>query len=374
MKQGYTKAVMLVAGAVLGLAAFNGLGCGLIADTDRIVVAKLDGKNITRRDLLDLIYDMPDNKRPIVRSANDYLRVLNQHIDQEIKTPLGQSMAAEGTIVIDREVAREQFFQSSGDEEEQYRHMWAVPVPKPGEESELMQVYNLKAADIQAFKNIIEQETDRIMDKLQGEEAVRYLAMKAYQAGELPLDPEALKLEYELNQSNLQTYEAITFLGLQFPASAPESNSEAANVRTRINNGEDFDAILSEYLQKDMRYGVESDIENNPSLERFRLFWEQASGSQVGDIVGPVYMPEYARGRQDQSGQVVQEIVPASFLVFKVLEHRPARALSFEEATPYLSGPIAYAEMMERLREEHGVEIYKDKLPETDGGNQDIFR
>src|SRR5690349_19638712 len=77
-------------------------GCGLIADQSLIVVAKLDGKNITRGMLDDLIYDMDDKERPNIRTRQDYLRVLNQYIDQEIKIPLGQEMAAKGEIKIDR--------------------------------------------------------------------------------------------------------------------------------------------------------------------------------------------------------------------------------------------------------------------------------
>ena len=374
MRQKDTIIRLLLGSALLSAVAFSGLHCGLLADTDRYVVAKLDGKNITRRDLLDVIYDLPDDKRPIIRSRKDYLRVLNQYIDQEIKIPLGQTLADDGEITIDRDVAREQFFKSSGDQEEQNRHMWAIPVPKPGEETELMRIYNLQAVDIQRQKDIIEQETDKIVEQQQGDEAVRYLAMKAYQAGELTLDPESLQLEYELNKDNFKTFEGITFRGLQFPASNPQANEEAAKVRTRLNNGENFDTILDEYLQRDIRFGIESDIENNPSLERFRLFWEQASGTKVGDIVGPVYMPEYARTRTGENGQAIQEVVPASFLVFKVIEYRPARPLTFDEAVPYLAGPIAFAQMMEKLRDDHGVEIYEDKLPEARGGDRDIFK
>ncbi|MBX3176957.1 MAG: hypothetical protein KF886_06345 [Candidatus Hydrogenedentes bacterium] len=365
---GLAALVFVVSGAF-----FTGPGCGLIADTDRIVVAKIGDKSITRGDLFRLIYEMDDDERPIIRSRMDYRRVLDQYIDRQIKMPLGQQMAQEGKLNIDREMAREQFFKQSGDREQEYRHMWSVPVPKDGEETELMKVYNLRAADIQAMKNIIEQETDRLIEQMQGEAAVHTLAAEAFRNGEIELDPEALRLEYEINQEQLHTFEGMTFLGLQFPASDPESSAEASRVRERVNNGESFDAILEEYLARSMRYGIESDIENNPSLTRFQTFWDQASGAREGDILGPLYMPEYARAGQDASGQPVQQTVPATYLVFKVLEHRPARTLTLEEATPMLAAPIAYAAMMEKLRDERGVEVYEDKLPEVRGGERDIF-
>jgi hypothetical protein len=357
---------------LLGVTGSNS-GCGMIAEPDRIVIAKLDGKNITRRMLLDIIYDMKDDERPIVRSRKDYLRVLNQHIDRQIKIPLGQQMANEGKLTINRDIAREKFFSESGDNEEQYRHMWTVPVPKEGEETELMKIYNLRAVDIQAMKNIIEQETDRIVEEMQAEQAVQLLAMEAVQKGELTLDPEALQREYEVSKDTLRTYEGMTFLGLQFAVSDPQANEEAAKVRQRIDAGESFDKVLEEYLARDIRFGIESDIENNPSLTRFQMFWDQVSGAKEGDIFGPIYMPEYSRVRQDATGQSVQEIVPATYLVFKVLEYRPGRTLTIEEATPMLAGPIAYAAMMNRLREQHGVEVYEDKLPEVTGGDEDIF-
>lgn len=359
---------LLAAAAVLG-----GAGCGIIADEDRIAVAKMDGKEITRGDLLTLIYDMPDDKRPIIRSKRDYLRVLNLYIDRQITIPLGQQMANEGRIEVNREAAREQFFESQGDDEEQYRLMWSVPVPEPGEETELMQTYNLGAAEIQAFKNIIEQETDRIVDVMQGRQAVHQLAVEALQAGELHLDEEAMKMEYEMNKEQLQSLESITFLGLQFPASDPESSEEASAVRERLDEGEDFDAVLSEYLARSMDYGIESEIENNPEIARFRTFWDQVSGTAEGEILGPIYIPEYTRIGQGENGRRVQETVPASYLVFKVTEYRPARTLTMEEATPYIARPIAYAAMMEQLREEHGVEVYEDQLPEVRGGAEDIF-
>lgn len=374
MRRGFIRVTSVTRLAfITGLPLLIGAGCGEIVNTDRDVVATLDGKNITRGEIEGLIYDMPDDERPIIRSRRDYLRVLNQYIDRKIKIPLGQQMASEGKIEIDREMARERYFQSAGDKEEQYRHMWAIPTPEPGQESELMKVYNLRAEDFRAVKNIIEQETDIIVDELQGEAAVQQLALQAFQAGELTLDPEALKLEYELNKENLQTYEGMTFLGLQFQADDPNASSEATKVRERLDAGEDFDTVLAEYLARDMKYGIESDIENNPSVSRFQTFWDQASGVQEGDIVGPVFMPEYSRMRQGPDGQATQETVPSSYLVFRVMDYRPARTLSLEEATPMLAGPIAFAEMMKILREQHGVQIFEDKLPVVRGGDEDIF-
>lgn len=359
--------------AALSLLFASGSGCGWIADTDRIVIATLDGKNITRGMLEDLIYDMDDDERPVIRTRQDYLRVLEKYIDDQIKIPLGQELAAKGEIKVDQDAAREQFFKTSGDKEEEHRHMWSIPTPKPGEEPELMKVYNLTSVDIQRMKDFIEQETDVVVEKIQGEEAVAYLAKKAFEAKELVLDEEDLKMEYELNKENFRSFESLTILGIQFPTAMEGSSTEATRVRERLNAGENFDAILNEYLQKDMSYGIESVIENNPALERFKGFWLEASGAAVGDVLGPIFMPDYNRMKRDAGGQVVQETVPECWIVFKVLEAKPSEILPFEKARNFVAGPVAYAAMMEKLRQQHGVEIYEDKIEEPRGGAADIF-
>lgn len=359
--------------AFLAVVLAGSSGCGWIADTDRIVIAKIGDKEITRGTLARIIYDMPDDERPIIRTRQDYLRVLEQYIDKEIKIPLGIELAAKGEIKVDRDAVREEFFKTAGDKEETYRHMWSIPVPKPGEESQLMQIYNLTAQEIQAVKDMIEQETDVMMDKLQGDQAVSYLAQKAFLAKELVLDEADLKMEYEVNKENFKSFESLTILGIQFPTSQPGSSAEASKVRERLNAGDAFDDILNEYLARDIRFGIESVIENNPSLERFKGFWQEASGAAVGDVLGPTYMPDYGRVGKDANGQAVQETVPECWIVFKVLEAKPATILTFEEARGYVSAPVAFTEMLKKLREEKGVEIFKEKIPEPRGGDKDIF-
>jgi len=351
-------------------------GCGILADTDRIVIAEIDGKPITRGKLFGVIHDMPNDRRPRIQSRQDYLRVLNAYIDAEIKIPLGQELADQGKIDIPRDVAREAYFISIRDEDEQNtkRTMWAIPVPAPGEETELMRTYDLSSEAIQFQKNVIDQGTDQALENLLGDQAVSYLAMEAYQAGELTLDEEILRIEYEITKEEYKTLERLTFLGLQFPTDRPGASAEAAGVRERVAAGEDFEVIVNEYLASSMSYGIESVIENNPDLDRFRGFWQEASGATVGEIRGPVFMPEYSRMREGDGGRVEEAIVPECFLVFKVLEHQPETVMTFEEAVPYIAPNVAFAAMMERLRKERGVVIYEDKLPSPSGGTSTILQ
>ena len=56
--------------------------------------------------------------------------------------------------------------------------------------------------------------------------------------------------------------------------------------------------------------------------------------------------------------------MPAAYIVFKVLEQKPAGVLDYERAKPLVARPLLVSKMIHLLREENGVEIYEDKLPD----------
>jgi hypothetical protein len=132
--------------------------------------------------------------------------------------------------------------------------------------------------------------------------------------------------------------------------------------------GESFDSLVEEYAAKgkedQVEYVIQSDIENNPALTRFRGFWSAASGAQTGDVVGPVYLPAYQQVVEMSDGAPRVTDMPEAYLVFKVLEHTPESVLGLEEARPQIVLPLITAKMMHALREEKGVEVYEDKLPD----------
>ncbi len=344
------------------------LGCGQITDKDRIRIAKIGDHFITRGDLFKLIREMPDTDRPIIRTRSDLLRVLNQHIDSRIKLPLGKKLAAEGKVNVDREFAREQFFNESGDEAEQLRAMWKMEVPQAGVITPMMKLYGLTPELLQFNKDNIEESTDRMVEKLQADQAVEYLAAEAVKGGEITLEEAEIKREYEFMKEQLVTFEELQFLGIRFPASDTSALTQAAAVRSRLTAGESFDSLATEFEKRGAadgwQYVFESGIMNNPALERFRGFWTEASGAVPGDIVGPLYLPAYQQVAQDQTGRTKSVEMPDSYIVFKVLDHKAAGILEYEKAKPLVIRPLLVSKMMHRLREERGVEIYEDKLPD----------
>lgn len=349
-------AVILMAGTVTG--------CGKIADTDQIEVARVDGKSITRADLFRVIRNMTDEDRPVIRNRGDLLRVLNQHIDEQITRPLGKQLAKEGKINVPRDLARERYFSTLGDREEQMRSMWAMEVPPPGVVTPLMKVYELTPEHLRAQKDFIEQETDLVVETMQAEQAVQYLAVEAVKNKTLTLDDAALEQEYNLNPQAFQRLERMVFLAIRIPASVPNAIQLATEARRRIDAGEEFDAIVDEYLQKDRTFVIESEIENNPTLDRFQSFWLEASGAEPGTIIGPIYLPAYSQMGQDAQGKPAQREMPDSYMVLKVLEHEAARPFTLQEAKPLLAGPVIVGEMMRQLRAEHGVEVFEANLPD----------
>lgn len=361
-----TRVKMLAAAALLAVLA---AGCGRIVDKDRIRVAKMGDKYITRGDLFRLIREMPDTDRPKIRSRGDLLRVLNHHIDQQIKLPLGKKLKEEGKIDVDREQAREVYFQERGDEADYQRAMWQAEIPVNNEITPLMKVYDLTPDRLRNLKQNIEEGTDAVVARLLGESAVQYLAVEAFKEKRITISDEEFEREYRFSGETLNVFEEIAFRAVRFPAALPDASARASAVRARLDAGEGFDALVDEFLRRGaeekVEYVIESGIQNNPALERFRGFWEVASGAAVDSIIGPVYLPAYRQVATDAQGRARAINMPDAYLVLKVLECTPARKLTLEEAKPTLAAPLIIGKMMQMLRDENGVEIYQDSLPDV---------
>lgn len=338
-----------------------------MTDKDRIRVAKVGDKYITRGDLFKIIRDLPDKARPLIRNKSDLVRILNQQIDSRIKLPLGRQMAKEGKVSVDRETAREMFFRESGDEEEEYRNMWAMEVPPPGVITPLMEVYGLTPELLQFNKDMVEEGTDRMIAKLQGEQALEVLAVDALKEGLIELDEEETEREYGFMKEQFVVPEYLEFKGIRLDES-DEAGSQASRLRERIQAGENFDSLLEEFTRKgaedNTQYVIEAGIVNDPRKSHLRAFWEAASGAEVGDIIGPVFLRASQQRSQDASGRIIVTEQPPYYLLCQVTVSQPQSLLPYEQARPQVVMPLIKAKMMHRLREEHGVEIYEDKLPD----------
>ena len=335
------------------------LGCGLIADKDRIKIAKVKNRYITRGDLAKVIRDMPDDERPMIKNKGDLLRVLNEYLDQQIKGPLAeeleQQLAAQGgKTLVPRELAMQRYFEDHKDDD--YAAMYSVTDPA---------TVGMNQAQLEIMKQQIDLGIDRTLEKLKGDAAVGYRAIEAFKQGTLAVTDAEYEREYNLRKDTLKKFEWVRFMALRFQADAPNSELDAATVRKRVDAGEKFEAVLEEYKAQDPKRAIESEIENNPSLAKFQGFWMNASGCQTGDVIGPVFLPDYQvmTGADAKGRQKVQDM-PAAYLVLKVLDHRPETTLTLDEAKASLMPTILLAKAMEQLRKENYVEIFDKKLPD----------
>ena len=340
--------------AGLLLAAMVLTGCGFIADKDRIKIAKLGDDYYTRGDLYELLREMPDEERPHIQSKGDLIRVLQFMLDGKIKAPLASEIEQEiGKPLVTREQAKQRLFSLFPDENYQVLFMDADP-----------RAFDMTKAEWESAKAEVELKIDKVEINLRGEAALAYRAIKAFQDGSLKIEDDEFKREYDLQKDTLKMPEAIHFLGIRFSTTEENAEGKAAEIRRRLDEGESFDDLVNEYLLKNKDYIVDSDIQQNPNSATFAGFWVSASGAEQGDIIGPVFMPGYQSQRVDEQGRVVRKVLPDAYVVLRVIEHAPERPLTLEEAKPRLAQGIMLAKMMKQLREENGMEIFVDKLPD----------
>lgn len=352
MKQSTLKGWYVALALVVSLLA---VGCGFLADKDRIVIARVDGKNITRGDLAKYIHDLPDEERPLIQSKADSLATLNGWINDQVKGKLAEQLRKEGKIDVSRDLAREIYFQKHPE----FRAASQIQDPTQLE---------MSAGDLNAVRAEIEFGTDEEVDRLMRDEALKFRVYEGIQSKTLQITPEEVRLEYDRRKNELIKFEYLEFIALQFPLAMPDAIERAGDARRRIDAGEKFDDVLRPYMEKDPNFGIPGALENNPAIERFRSFWDTVHGASVGQIIGPVLMPEHEEYKMDpQTKKPVQQKRPAAQLVLEVTKHEPERLKTFEEAANEVATGIAKQRVLEQIRAEHGVEVYFDKLENPAG-------
>lgn len=329
--------------------------CGRIIDKDLIVVARIGDREITRGELRKVVREMPDNERPNIQSRGDYTNVLEAYVDEEIRNDLAEKLEQEGKLKVPRELAAAQFDAENPD----MAHLDQIEASPALEEQ-----YNIGKAEIQIMRNEREAGIDRVHRKLKGKAAVILRAQQAVQDKTLEVTPQELQEEYDLRGDEFQKFEQILFTGIIFRGDANQARAEAAQVVQRVQNGEKFEDIQAQYrAQNPEMYLEAAGIENNPALEKYRGFWQQASGAEVGQVIGPIFLPPFDK-LNPTTGRA--ESTPGGILVLKVLDHKPEQQKSLEEAATELALPILEAKMMQKLRQEYKAETYPNKLPDPD--------
>lgn len=328
-------------------------GCGLVADKDRIRVAKLGDRYITRGDMYKVLRDMSDDERPTIEKKADLIDVVRKMINTDIQKRLGDQIESKlGKPLVSREQAQQRFISLHPDEN--YGVLFTNVDPHS---------LDMSPEEWTSAKDQAEIEVDRVLSEMRGQAAVAYRAIEDFKAAKLKATDEEVQREFNLRTAELKVPERIRFAGLRFVTTLPGAETQAAEVRRRLAEGVTFDALLQEYLAKSKEFVVDSDIVNDGSPS-FAGFWVNASGSQTGDIIGPVFMPAYEGVGADASGRRITRRIPDAYLVFRVLEHYPERPMTLEEAKGRVLPDILMAKIIDQLWMESGATIYEDKLPD----------
>lgn len=339
-------------------------GCGNLTDKDLIVVAELNGEPIRRGDLRKLIRDMDDEERPIIHNRGDLLRVLNRYVDETLLDDVANELHAEGKIDVPREQATAIYFARNPED----RVIYEIEDAQELQSEE----FDVSAGQLAAFKAEIDFKIDDVEQELLRESALQYLAQDALRTGRMTITDEEFQQEYKVFKDRLYFFERVGFVGIRFPAEAANAAEKAAEVRRALEQGTSFQRLLTAYHAANPDLVFESMIENNPTLPQFKQFWDKVTGASVGDIYGPLFLPAHDIMEQLPDGTVQSKTYPAAYVVIQVTHHEPPKQKTWDQAKNDLAPVIVRRKMMQQLRDEYGVEVYEDKLP--DPGRYDVER
>lgn len=327
-------------------------GCGLIADTDRLTIAEIGEREITRGDLRMAIREMPPATKPLIRTKGDVRRALENYIDQEIKLDYALDLEAEGKINVPQEIAERVYFMNNRETVD------VRQIQDPG-------LLGMNQQELEAAKAEMQEKIEEMRLDMLREEAMRYRVQQAMATGSIEISQEEYARAYRARKDNLMFPRKAEVTGIVFPASRSESQTLAAEVRRRLEDGEPLDELIDEYDEKG-GVPIETMIPEDSGMPQFRSFWQEAEGQGAGAIIGPVFVEASQTQTTNAQGEPQQSRTPASFMVARIERIIQPQQKTLEEAKPDLAPAILYTKVVEQLREEYDVEIakYEENFPD----------
>jgi hypothetical protein len=317
-------------------------------------VAEMNGEVINAGDLMRVIRNMADGERPLIQNKSDLRRALDKYIDDTIKDEIAETLLAEGRIQPNTELATAIYFEKNSE----YEVLWRSSANLDA----LARNLNYKKAEIDVLVYAIELGIEAEEYILLREQALDYVRNVALSEGALSVTQDEYDADYAMRKDELIYFESIDFRAIRFPATLDDASGQAHRIVQRIKAGEPFGDIFKDYKSEDAASVIEAAFENDPAVEKFKLFWGRVTGSKVGDIIGPIFLPPYT---DIFEGRAVP--MPGAFLVLEVLARDDRRQKSAQEARDDMATGILSQKMMQRLREEHGVAIFPEGLPDPAG-------
>ena len=331
------------------LACVSMLGsCGNIVDKDRIRIAKIGDHYVTRGDLYRHLRLMSPEERPHINNRGDLLRVLEKYIDEQLQEQVANELLTEGTI--------------EAPPEEQVARLYDAQHPEENINPENPEQFGMTEADVEAIQQRRQKGIEELRQQLLKQEAVIQAVQKAVEAGEITISEEEYREDYEMRKNELFKPEKVTFRALVFPIQAPEAGPNSAEARKRLVKGDPWEDVAKTFTEARKALPLQTTFTNTGQL-KFQSFWEQASGTQKGRILGPLIIEDWEMVTPGPGNQP-QRTSLTGYLVAEVLDITPPAQKSFEEAQPDLAPSIYYVKFMKALREKQNVGIYEDRLPE----------
>ncbi len=336
----------LRAAALCALAAISFSSCFGIIDKERRKIAMLNGKAITRGDFNKVLRDMSPETRPNIRTKGDVRSALQNYLDKEVRKKNAEDLVAAGKISIPRPMAEA-----------------VLRINKPEMFYKILnpEEYHMSEQDLKYMEEEREIRIDEMLKELEAEEGVLYRIDQAVKDQTITVSDDEYLKEFELRQADLNHPERIAFSGVLIPGDSQEARTASAEATRKLRAGSAVQDLVNEYATAKAEL-LEAELEKDPTKIKFAPFWQQASGAQVNDVVGPIFIQGWTQATQDAKGSTSQRGYPAGMLALKVTDRTDASPKTLEEAKPQLQRSILYGKVMDQLRTENGVQIFEENL------------
>jgi len=351
--------------AVLTIGLLPNMGCGVVADQERLVIATVGNREISRRDFRMIVRQLPPQDKPTIATHEDMVQAVQDYIDREALLLEADRLAQQGIIAVPDQAAESHYFSMNPE---------LVDV-RPVEDPTLFMV---DEAGLQQMKDAINEGIEMARRDLLAEQALTYLVEDAIATGAIPITEAEYEAAYQAHREELEDFERVWVRGMLFPI-LPETDGlvqrVAADARRMIDQGRSMEEVMAQYAidappaassvppHERMALELETDIPNDPRLPQYRGFWDDIGTAEVGNIVGPVNVQPTTRFVPGPDGRPRRDVVPPSIMLVELLRHEPARPLTRAEARDRLTPIVIEGKILEQVRTRHNARVIEANLP-----------
>lgn len=336
------RGVAIAALVLLALAS----SCGMIADKDRIKIATLNGKPITRGDFDKVLRDMSPKERPLIRTKGDLLTAVQNYLDKCVRYENAEQLVADKKIFVRRDLAEA---------------ILRVREPELFVDIQNPEDYKMKQEDMKYLEEDRQIRIDEMLKELEAEQGVLYRIDEAIQNSTITITEDEYKTEFDLRSAELMHPERLEFTGVLIPGATEEARAASVKAAQQLRAGTPPDDVVKEFADLKAQI-IQAELANDPTKTKFAPFWQQAAGAQPGGVIGPIPIQGWTEATQDAQGKVTERPYPNGMLVCLITGRTEPTPKTLEEAKPELQHGILYGKVMEQLRKENGVQIFEDKL------------